>query len=552
MINLKKLIFKYKYKFVLVLFFIIIISLINTLLPYIIKQTIELTNNNVTFSDIKFKLMLLVSIYMVITLICSILEFLKSTLLAKNTQNFIYDIRKTAYKRIMTFNMDTFSNMHISTLVTRMTSDISNIGEFIGRFLPMFISSGIFLIVILVVICFINIYFALIMVICSLFLVISILKIGKKMAGYKKKEIEVTENLNNFFGETFSGIKTLHIFNIQKERKKIYDEYNKTELKMATKYFDAQSFLTPVKSTTRYFIVFLILYLCLQGKVANVNIGIIYLVISYIDKFFEPLGNMLYHYEDLQKGKISMKRIDELLGKEENIENIYSGNPAEKLYGNIKFTNVNFSYVGDKKILENVNFSINKGEKIALIGETGSGKTTIINLILGFYKIDYGNIMFDGKNIDDISLESLRKNISFIQQNPYIFNDTIRKNIIVNNENNISDKKIIEILKLVGLYNKVKSFNNEINEYVNENSFSKGEKQLLAFARAIAKETSIYIFDEPTSNIDIENEKKITKIINNISKNSTIIIIAHRPTTIENVDRIFKVENKKVIICNKL
>ena len=550
MINLKNLIFKYKYKFLLIIFLIITISLINTLLPYIIKQAIALAENGVKFYDIKFKLFFLVGIYLIITFICVILEFLKSILLAKNTQCLIYDIRETTYKRIMNFNIDTFSNMHISTLVTRMTSDISNIGEFIGRTLPMFLSSGIFLVVVLIVMCFINIYFALIMIICSIFLVIAILKIGKRMARYKKKEIEVTENLNNYFGETFSSIKTLHIFNIQNERRKIFNDYNMDELKISNKYFDSQSFLTPVRATTRYFIIFLILYLCLQGKIANVDIGIIYLVVNYIDKFFEPLGNMLYHYEDIQKGKISMSRIDELMGKDKNIENIYKGEITEKLYGNIKFSNVSFSYVEEKNILENINFSINKGEKIALVGETGAGKTTIINLILGFYKINSGNIMFDGKNIDDISLESLRKNISFIQQKPYVFNDTIKRNIIVNNESNLSDEKIIDILKLVGLYNKVTNFKNGIYECVNDNSFSKGEKQLLAFARAIAKETSIYIFDEPTSNVDIENEKKIKKIINDALKNATIIIIAHRPATIDNVDRVFRVKNKKVVIQN--
>ena len=548
--NLKQLILKYKYQFLLIVFLIILISLTNTLLLYIIKQTIELANNNVIFNDIKLKLLLFVGVYLIVTLICAILEFFKSSTLAKNSENLIYDIRETTYKRIINFNLDTFSNMHISTLVTRMTSDITNIGEFIGKTIPMFLSSAIFLIVVLIVMCFINIYFALIMIVCSFVLVILILNIGKKMASYKKDEIEASEKLNNYFGETFSSIKTIHLFNIQDQRKKIYEEYSQKELKSSNKYFSAQSFLNPIKSTTRYFIIFLIIYICLQGKVANFEIGIIYLVVSYIDKFFEPLGNMLYHYEDIQKGIISLRRIDELNGNEKNIENIYKGNKTEKLDGNIKFTNVTFSYVQGHNILDNVNFSINKGEKIALVGKTGAGKTTIINLILGFYKINSGNIIFDGKNIDDISLESLRKNISFIQQNPYVFDDSIKRNIVIDNSNNISDDKIYEILKLVGLDKKVNNFNKGIYERINNESLSKGEKQLLAFARAIAKETSIYIFDEPTSNLDLKYEKQLENIINKILKNSTIIIIAHRYNTIKNVDRILEVKNKKVIMQN--
>lgn len=302
---------------------------------------------------------------------------------------------------------------------------------------------------------------------------------------------------------------------------------------------------------TKYNIITIILYLCIQGKVAGMDIGIIYVVVSYIDKFFEPLGHILYHYENLQQGIVSTKRIDELLNKTENFENIYEGEKAEKLEGNIKFTNVNFEYLENKPILKNINFSINKGEKVALVGETGAGKTTIVNLILGFYKINSGNILFDGKNMSDISLESIRKNVSFIQQNPFIFNDTIKRNIIVSDFNNLTDERVTEILKQVGLYEKVKSLKNGIYEKVNDNMFSKGEKQLLAFAHAIAKETSIYIFDEPTSNIDVESEVQLKKVIDNLSSDSTVIIIAHRLETIKFADKILKVENGNVFQIDK-
>ena len=546
MLNIKSLISKYKYKFLFVIILMIITSLINTLLPYIIKYAISLTENIISFNDISSKILGVVIAYMVLSIICAFLEYIKYVSLAKNTEGLTYEIREEAYKKVISFNMDTFSNMHISTLITRMTADINNIGDFIGRILPMFISAGIFLIVVLGVMCFINIYFALVMVICSLILVVALLKLGKKMEHYNRKSIENTEKLNNYFGETFSGINTINLFNIQKERQEELDRYNKEETDISRNYFTIQSALKPVESMTKYLIISIIIYLCIQGKVAGIDVGIIYVVVSYIDKFFEPLAHILYHYENLQQGRVSIKRIDDLLQKKENIENIYEGESTEKLEGNIRFKNVKFSYTEGKQILNDVTFSINKGEKVALVGQTGAGKTTIINLILGFYKIDSGNILFDGKNMDDISLESIRKNVSFIQQNPYIFDDTIKRNIIINN-NNISDENIINILKQVGLYDRVKSFENGIYEKINDNSFSKGEKQLLAFARAIAKETSIYVFDEPTSNVDVESEIQLKKVIDNLSKDSTVIIIAHRPATIENVDKVLKVEDGKVV-----
>ena len=547
MINIKSLISKYKYKFLFVIILMIITSLINTLLPYIIKYAISLVENITVFKDISNKLVCVVVVYMILSIICAILEYVKYVMLAKNTEGLTYEIREESYRKVISFNMDTFSNMHISTLITRMTADINNIGDFIGRILPMFISAGIFLIVVLGVMCFINIYFAIVMVICSLILIVALLKLGKKMEYYNRKSIENTEKLNNYFGETFSGINTINLFNIQKERQEELDKYNKEETDISRNYFTIQSALKPVESMTKYLIISIVIYLCIQGKVAGIDIGIIYIVVSYIDKFFEPLAHILYHYENLQQGRVSIKRIDELLQKKENIENIYEGESTEKLDGNIRFKNVNFSYTEGKQILNDVTFSINKGEKVALIGQTGAGKTTIINLILGFYKINSGNIIFDGKNMDDISLESIRKNVSFIQQNPYIFDDSVKKNIIINDNNVISDEKIIDILKQVQLYDKINSFENGIYEKVKDNTFSKGEKQLLAFARAIAKETSIYIFDEPTSNIDVESEIQLKKVIDNLPKDATVIIIAHRPATIENVDKVLKVDDGKVV-----
>ena len=322
MLNIKNLISKYKYKFLGVIILMIITSLINTLLPYIIKQAISLAENVTSFNEISSKILFIVTLYITFSIICAFLEYIKNISLTKNTEGLTSEIREEAYKKVMNFNMDIFSNMHISTLITRMTADINNIGDFIGRILPMFISAGIFLVVVLVVMCFINIYFALVMIICSLILVFILLKLGKKMEYYNRRSIENTEKLNNYFGETFSGINTINLFNIQKERKEELYKYNKEETDIAKNYFTIQSVLHPVESITKYSIIAIIIYLCIQGRIAGIDIGIIYVVVSYIDKFFEPLTHILCHYENLQQGKVSIKRIDDLLQKKENIENI--------------------------------------------------------------------------------------------------------------------------------------------------------------------------------------------------------------------------------------
>ena len=201
MLNIKNLISKYKYKFLGVIILMIITSLINTLLPYIIKQAISLAENVTSFNEISSKILFIVTLYITFSIICAFLEYIKNISLTKNTEGLTSEIREEAYKKVMNFNMDIFSNMHISTLITRMTADINNIGDFIGRILPMFISAGIFLVVVLVVMCFINIYFALVMIICSLILVFILLKLGKKMEYYNRRSIENT--FGNKYNKSF-------------------------------------------------------------------------------------------------------------------------------------------------------------------------------------------------------------------------------------------------------------------------------------------------------------------------------------------------------------
>jgi len=215
--------------------------------------------------------------------------------------------------------------------------------------------------------------------------------------------------------------------------------------------------------------------------------------------------------------------------------------------GNIKFENVDFSYLPDKKVLKNINFEIKENEKIALVGETGSGKSTIANLICRFYEINKGNIKIDGINIKDIKLKSIRSQITIMQQEIFLFSKTIMDNLMYGNDK-ITKEEVIEICKNINLHNWIMKFPKGYDTILDENgsNLSDGEKQILCYARSIINKPKILILDEATSKIDTRTEKMLQKLTEKITENKTVIIIAHRLSTITKCDRIFFIKNKKV------
>ena len=221
-----------------------------------------------------------------------------------------------------------------------------------------------------------------------------------------------------------------------------------------------------------------------------------------------------------------------------------SGYIIEKFRGDIEFEDVSFAY-NKKDIFKNATFKINQGEKVAIIGKTGAGKTTMTQALMRLYPIKEGIITIDGFDIEKISIQSIRHNISYISQNAYILNDTLRRNIILD-KTDILDEKIFNIIDEIGARPLLSRLENGLDEVVNINKLSKGELQIIAFIRAIIHEASIYIFDEPTSNIDLRTEKMIQSIIDKISQTSTVFIIAHRLSTIKNVDKILEIKDGSI------
>lgn len=288
--------------------------------------------------------------------------------------------------------------------------------------------------------------------------------------------------------------------------------------------------------------IYAILYYALNIDITY-SLGTIYIFLYYIKQCFNPLKEIFNQIEEIQEATVSLERINTILKIKEK-EDIYTGYKIEKFKGDIEFAHVGFAY-NKKYIFKNATFKINQGQKVAIIGKTGAGKTTLTQTLMRLYPIKEGTITIDGFDIKQISIESIRNNISYISQNAYVLNDTLRRNIILD-KTDILDKQILDIIDKIGASPLLSRIENGLDEVININRLSKGELQIIAFIRAIIHEASIYIFDEPTSNIDLRTEKMIQSIIDKISQTSTVLIIAHRLTTIKNVDKILEIKDGSV------
>ncbi len=278
-----------------------------------------------------------------------------------------------------------------------------------------------------------------------------------------------------------------------------------------------------------------------------IDVGLIYVFITYTKQIFEPINRLVENFETIQEALVSINKIYDILEHKEYLENFETGKTLEDVKGKIEFKNVWFAYEKDNWVLKDISFTIEAGQSVALVGKTGSGKTTITNLINRFYEIQKGEILLDGVNIKEINLRSLREKIGIILQDPFVFARSIKDNIQLNRK--FSDEYIMETIELASAEEFVESLPNGIEEISHErgNSYSSGQKQLLAFARIFAHNPSIFILDEATANIDTKTEELIQKSVDKISKEKTSIFIAHRLSTIVNVDKIIVLNQGEII-----
>lgn len=492
--------------------------------------------------------------YLLLLIVSLLMIYLGQYLLYLCSLKITNYIRNKSFIVLHNLPISYFDNNSPAKIASKVVNDVETLrSNFYDQLLVGIFQTIIQIIVIIVIAFFVNKYIALFYVVL-LPIYIIIFKLYNRNTSEDIKEIfENNSNINSLISEASLGNEIIKVFNQESTMINNFEKLVDRNLFLTNRWikFDTlfnwsiQEFL---KQITIAFVVLVVGYYVF--KIENgISIGLIFIFIKYSEEYVITLSRILRMLPQIRKSLTSGMRILEFLEYNHKYEIKKQLKVSE---GKIEFKNVCFEYVLNTPVLKDINFDVNKGETLALIGHTGSGKSSIINLLCRFYDVKKGQILIDGQNIIDYDIESVRKNIAIVLQDPYIFKGTIASNISMNDPN-IKEDEVIYALKSIGADYMLKKFDKGIHFEISKKgtSLSTGERQLIAFARALVFNPKILILDEATSNIDTETEKIIQKALDILKKGRTTIIIAHRLSTIKNADKIILLKNGSILEMGK-
>ncbi len=536
----------YKFIFGFVAISAILISIFSTLTPYLVKIAVDDYLSVGKYEDF----ILLIAVMIANLVLTVVFMFLFSYYANLLGQNVIFDIRLKLFKHILDFKMSYFDKSSVGRLVTRAVNDMETIASIFSQGLFMIVADLMQMLIVIIVMLTLSWKLSLAVFVILPFILLATRKFQKSMkVAFNEVRSEVA-NLNSFVQERISGMKIVQLFNRQDIEYDNFVKINNEHKKAWLKTVWYNSIFFPIAELSTSITIGLIVWFGGLNSIlenSNITLGIIFLFIQLSQMLFRPLRQIADKFNTLQMGMVAANRIFKILDTESKINNlgkdVYTSND-----GSIEFKNVNFSYNEKEVVLNNVSFKIKKGEKVAIVGATGSGKSTIVNLITRFYDTQKGKIIIGGNNVRDYEIESLRNKISLVLQDVFLFADSILNNITLFNKN-ISFDYVIDSSKKIGIHDFIMSLPGGYNYNVKERGvmLSQGQRQLISFLRAYIKNPSILILDEATSSIDSNSEELIQTATQKITENKTSIIIAHRLSTILNSDRIF-VMNKGELV----
>lgn len=463
-------------------------------------------------------------------------------------QNLVKDVRTKLFNHLLKFKMKYYDNSSVGVLITRSVTDMERIADIFGQGLFMIFRDILTMLVVFGVMVYTNWKLSLI-VLLMLPVLLYATRIFQK---YMKKAFEEVRtevsNLNSFVQERITGMKILQLFTREDTEYKKFKEINERHKKGWLKTVWYNSFFFPIADLASSVTIGLVAwYGGLNVVEGSVTKGVLVAFIMFIPMLFRPLRQIADKFNTLQMGMVAATRVFKVLDTTSQIDD--TGNiVANHFKGNIKFDNVHFSYVDNETVLKGISFNVKEGETVAIVGATGAGKSTIINLLSRFYEIKGGNIYIDNTNIKDVTLASLRTQIAVVLQDVFLFADTILNNITLNYPE-ITEVQVHQAAKDIGIHDFILSLPNGYNYNVKERGvmLSSGQRQLISFLRAYVTNPSILVLDEATSSVDSYSEQLIQNATEKITKGRTSIVIAHRLATVKKADKIIVMDSGNIV-----
>jgi ATP-binding cassette, subfamily B, multidrug efflux pump len=534
----------YKKYVIIAIILNIVVAALGPLRPYLTKIAID---KYIAHSD--YHGLLIISLLLLGSLLLqAAIQYILTYYTQYIGQKTIYDLRIQLFTHTQKLALKFFDKTPIGRIVTRVTNDIEALNQLFSSGIVMVFSDVFTIIWILAFMFFMDVKLSLVSLSVLPVLIYGTFLFRRKVRErYRDVRLHLAR-LNSYMQEHVSGMNVIQIFRKEKEEQKRFSQIN-NDYRVANikAIFYYAIFYPGVELVSSIAIGLIIWYGGGEIVRSSLTIGVLFAFIQLNEQFFRPIRDLSEKYNIMQTAMASSERIFKLLDNKTFVKKPEKPVQLQNIKGGIDFKNVWFAYNSEEYVLKNISFSINPGETIAIVGHTGAGKTSLINILSRFYDIDKGSILLDGYDIKDIDKKDLRKYISIVLQDVFLFSGTIRSNISMSNDD-IPLEKIKEAAKIVGAEKFIESLPHKYDEIVKERgaTLSVGQKQLISFARALAYDPKILILDEATSSIDTETEILIQKAIEKLLVGRTAIVIAHRLSTIQNADKIIVMHKGEV------
>lgn len=516
--------------------------------PFLIKQFLD--EHLVPRNFEQSALVTLFVVYIIAHLLKVLFTYLDLLYFQNIAFKIVQDMRVEVYDHVQKLSLSFFDRTPIGTLVSRITNDTEAIKDFYVSVLSTFVKNVVFLVGILVAMFLLDVKLALFsLILIPIMFAIMVLYRRKSAAFYLEVRNQLSV-LNAKLNESIQGMNIVQVFRQEKRMRKEFEEVNNKHYSAGRRTLKLDALLLR-PATDLVHIVAIALVLGLFGIDAlksPVEVGVLYAFVNYIHRFFQPVNEMMMKLSFFQQALVSSSRVFHLMD-DKDLAPVQMGSENPRVVnGEIQFKDVTFSYDGKRDVLKNVSFHVKPGQTVAFVGHTGSGKSTIMNLLMRFYNIKSGNIVIDGVGLEKFEEQEIRKKIGLVLQDAFLFAGNVKQNIRMYNEE-ITDEEIEEAARFVQANTFIEKLPEKYDTEVVERgaAFSSGQRQLIAFARTIATNPKVLVLDEATANIDTETEEAIQTALQQMRKGRTTIAIAHRLSTIQDADQIFVMHEGEII-----